>query len=252
MITVGSLFSGIGGLEYGLERTGGFKTIWQSEIDPYASAVLRKHWPEVPNLGDITKIEWGTVAKPDLICGGFPCQDISIAGKGKGILEGARSKLWSEFARCLREIRPSYALVENVPELANRGLWLVLADLAKMGYDAEWGIISACSCGAPHTRERLLIMAYASSNGLNVPLYAKRQQPNNHAEWEEKKEMQERGNFWIDASTRSWWATEPRMDRVANGIPNQAYRIKCLGNAVVPQVAQVVGEMILEKEKVSE
>lgn len=162
MLKVGSLFSGIGGIEYGLERTGKFKTIWNCEIDPYASAVLKRHWPDVPNLGDITKVDWSKVPKPDLICGGFPCQDISIAGKGKGIVEGKRSGLWSEFARAIRILRPRYALVENVPELANRGLWLVLADLAQMGYDAEWKIVSAAEVGAPHKRERIFIIAHSN------------------------------------------------------------------------------------------
>lgn len=161
MLAVGSLFSGIGGIELGLERTGGFKTIWNCEVDDYASAVLRKHWPDIPNLGDITKVKWENVQRPDTICGGFPCQDISIAGKGRGIVEGKRSGLWSEFAKAIRILRPRYALVENVPMLADRGLWLVLADLAEMGYDAEWGIVSASDVGANHRRERLFVVAYA-------------------------------------------------------------------------------------------
>lgn len=162
MITVGSLFSGIGGLEYGLEQTGAFKTVWQSEIDGYASAVLRKHWPTVPNLGDITKVEWEKVERPDLICGGFPCQDISIAGKQKGIKEGTRSGLWFEFAKAIRALRPRYALIENVAMLANNGLSIVLADLAQAGYDAEWETIRASDVGANHRRERLFIIAYSN------------------------------------------------------------------------------------------
>lgn len=168
MLTVGSLFSGIGGLERGLERTGAFKTAWNCEIEAYPSAVLKKHWPDVPNLGDITKVDWNEVERTDVVCGGFPCQDISVAGKGKGILAGEKSRLWSEFARCLRALRPRYALVENVPMLANRGLWLVLADLAEIGYNAEWKIVSAAECGALHRRERLFIIAYANGCGFSA------------------------------------------------------------------------------------
>lgn len=160
VLTLGSLFSGIGGIELGFERTGRFHTIWQCEFDPYASAVLRKHWPGVPNLGDITKVDWAAVEKPDVICGGFPCQDISVAGKGQGIKEGTRSGLWKEYAHAIRELRPRYVIVENVAMLARRGLDIVLGDLAALGYDAEWFTLRASDVGAPHRRERLFIIAH--------------------------------------------------------------------------------------------
>lgn len=155
---VGSLFSGIGGIDLGLERAG-MSVIWQSEIDPYASRVLAKHWPHVPNLGDITAIDWSTVERPDLICGGFPCQDISQNGRRAGIA-GERSGLWREFARAIRDLRPPFVLVENVGDLVARGLGDVLGDLAALGYDAEWQGIQAAAVGAPHPRERLYIVAY--------------------------------------------------------------------------------------------
>ena len=126
MITVGSLFSGIGGIDLGLERTGGFKTIWFSEIEPYCNAVLEKNFPGVPNIGDITKVDWNGVEKPDMLVGGFPCQDISVAGKQKGIKEGTRSGLWFEFAEAIRALRPRLILVENVPNLLNKGMEIVL------------------------------------------------------------------------------------------------------------------------------
>ena len=160
MLSVGSLFSGIGGLELGLERTGGFRTAWQCEIDAYCSEVLKLRWPSVPNLGDITKVDWNEVEKPDVICGGFPCQDISVAGRGAGIKEGTRSGLWSEYARAIRELQPRYVVVENVAMLARRGLVRVLGDLASLGYDAEWFTIRASDVGAPHRRERLFIIAH--------------------------------------------------------------------------------------------
>lgn len=160
MITVGSLFAGIGGLDLGLEQTGGFRTIWFSEVDEYANKVLEKHWPTVPNHGDITKIKWEEAERPDMLAGGFPCQDISIAGKGKGIAEGTRSGLWKEYAKAIRILRPKFALIENVPAIFDRGLDIVLSDLAKMGYDAEWGLISASAVGALHKRERFFCFAY--------------------------------------------------------------------------------------------
>ena len=167
-LTTGSLFSGIGGLEYGLERTGGFRTIWNCEIEAYPSAVLKKHWPDVPNLGDITKVDWSKVAPPDIICGGFPCQDISVAGKGRGIKEGTRSGLWLEYAKAIRELRPKYAVIENVAALTRRGLHIVLADLAEAGYDAEWHNISASAVGAWHRRERIFILAYPQRDELGA------------------------------------------------------------------------------------
>jgi DNA-cytosine methyltransferase len=168
MITVGSLFSGIGGIDLGLERTGGFKTMWFSEIDAYASAVLKKHWPNVPNHGDITRIDWNGIERPDMLCGGFPCQDISIAGKGKGITKDTRSGLWFEFAKAIRILRPRYVLVENVAEILSNGLTIVLGDLAEAGYDAEWKIISAAEIGAPHTRKRVFVLAYPNGFGCGT------------------------------------------------------------------------------------
>lgn len=164
VLTVGSLFSGYGGIELGLEQTKGFRTIWHCEIEPYTSAILKERWPGIPNLGDITKVNWEEVEVPDLICGGFPCQDISVAGKGRGIIKGeTRSGLWGEFHKSIRVLRPRYVLIENVSALARRGLNIVLADLAQEGYDAEWIDLRASDFGAPHKRERLFIVAYPNS-----------------------------------------------------------------------------------------
>jgi DNA (cytosine-5)-methyltransferase 1 len=157
-VRIGSLFAGIGGFDLAA-RWMGWETAWFSEIDPYASAVLAKHWPGVPNHGDITKIDFTQVEPVDMLCGGFPCQDISNAGKRKGI-GGERSGLWSEYARAIGELRPRYVVVENVAALLVRGLERVLGDLAALGYDAEWTVLSAADVGAPHLRERLWITAY--------------------------------------------------------------------------------------------
>jgi len=157
------LFSGIGGFSLGLERSGGFKTVAFCEIEPYPCKVLKHHWPEVPIYGDIRELTADRLAADgitvDAICGGFPCQDISHAGKGAGI-EGERSGLWFEYARLIGELRPRYVFVENVSALLNRGIDRVLGDLAALGYDAEWHCIPASAVGAPHRRDRIWIVAY--------------------------------------------------------------------------------------------
>jgi DNA (cytosine-5)-methyltransferase 1 len=144
-LRIGSLFAGIGGFDLAA-RWMGWETAWYSEIDPYCCAVMAKHFPDALSLGDITKVDWSTVERPDLLCGGFPCQDISNAGKRAGI-DGERSGLWSEFARAIRELRPRYVVVENVAALLGRGMGRVLGDLAALGYDAEWTVLSAADVG---------------------------------------------------------------------------------------------------------
>lgn len=160
------LFSGIlvGGFSLGLERTGGFETVAFCEISPKCRHLLKHHWPEVPAYDDICTLTADRLSADgigvDAICGGFPCQDISFAGKGAG-LAGERSGLWREYARLIRELRPRVVFVENVSALLSRGLGDVLGDLAALGYDAEWDCIRASDVGAPHLRNRLWIVAYA-------------------------------------------------------------------------------------------
>src|SRR5687767_200061 len=133
---IGSLFSGIGGIELGLEMLGLGPVVWQAEKDPYAYNVLAHHWPNAIRFRDVRRID-ANAPKVDIICGGFPCQDISVAGRGAGI-GGKRSGLWSEFARIIRDLRPSVVFVENVAALRRRGLNRVLGDLAALGFDAQW------------------------------------------------------------------------------------------------------------------
>ena len=156
--TIGSLFSGIGGLELGLERALGARTIWQVESNEYARRVLAKHWPDARRYNDVREVGRHNLDAPDLICGGFPCQDISIAGKQAGI-NGERSGLWYEFARIIRELRPRYVILENVSALRIRGLDRVLGDLAESGYGCRWDCIPASAVGAPHQRDRIFIVA---------------------------------------------------------------------------------------------
>jgi DNA (cytosine-5)-methyltransferase 1 len=163
VLTVGSLFAGIGGFDLGLERAG-MRSVWQCEIDPYCQRVLAKHWPDVLRVPDIRDVGAGTVPYVDVICGGFPCQDLSYAGKGAG-LDGERSGLWSEYARVIRELRPRYVLVENVSALLARGLGRVLGDLAEVGMACEWGCIRAADVGAPHLRDRVWLVAYRTRDG---------------------------------------------------------------------------------------
>jgi DNA (cytosine-5)-methyltransferase 1 len=157
-LTIGSLFSGIGGLELGLERAGLGPVVWQVECDPFALQVLEKHWPDAERYQDVRSV-CAELAPVSVICGGFPCQDISNAGKREGI-EGKRSGLWSEFARIVGVVRPRFVVVENVSALLGRGMGVVLGDLAALGYDATWDCIPAQAIGAPHRRDRLFVVAW--------------------------------------------------------------------------------------------
>lgn len=162
------LFSGIGGFSLGLERTGGFKTVAFCEIDPFCRKVLNKHWPNVPIYEDVRTLTAERLSADgigvDVICGGFPCQDISVAGKGAGI-EGERSGLWSEYARIIGELRPRYVIVENVAALLGRGLDKVLGDLAALGFSSVWHCIPASAVGAPHRRDRLWLIVVRNDYG---------------------------------------------------------------------------------------
>jgi DNA (cytosine-5)-methyltransferase 1 len=174
-VNVGSLFAGIGGFDLGFERAG-MRVAWQVELDPYCRAVLAHHFPEARRYEDVREVGAANLAPVDLICGGFPCQDLSPAGKGAG-LDGARSGLWSEFARIVRELRPRYVVVENVPALlTGKGkrwdrapVGRVLGDLAEAGYDAEWACLSAREFGAPHLRKRIWLVAYPARDAEARP-----------------------------------------------------------------------------------
>jgi DNA (cytosine-5)-methyltransferase 1 len=270
-LTFGSLFAGIGGFDVGLERAG-MRCEWQVEIDPYARAVLAKHWPDVRRHEDVRTFppqegEWGV----DVVCGGFPCQDISVAGKGAG-LAGARSGLWYEYARIIGELRPRYVIVENVAALLARGMGTVLGDLSTLGYDAEWHVIPASAVGAPHRRERVWIVAHARcEHGDRRPSVGefphgqtpKRHQAGDHAERRRevvahanKPRLEGRHKHRKCASELlagasggtepSWWSVEPDVGRVAHGVPARVDRLRCLGNAVVPQIVEVIGRAIVE------
>lgn len=241
---VGSLFSGIGGLELGLERAG-MEVVWQVEKNKFCQKVLAKHWPGVKRYSDVETVGAHNLESVDLICGGFPCQDISVAGKGQG-LKGERSGLWFEYARIIRELRPQYALVENVSALTIRGLDRVVGELASLGYDSEWSCIPASAVGAPHRRRRTFILAYPNGEQEHPLLFAG---------WYKGSQAPASGGE-VDAvdshsggSLGSWgseWLSEPNVGRVVDGVPNRMDRIRVLGNSVVPQVSEWIGRMIMQ------
>jgi DNA (cytosine-5)-methyltransferase 1 len=262
-VNVLDLFSGIGGFSLGLERAG-MRTVQFVELDPYCRAVLARHWPGVPCHDDIRSFHAPT-GFADVICGGFPCQDISVAGKGAG-LAGERSGLWREYARLVGEIRPRFVIVENVAALLSRGLGEVLGDLAALGYDAEWHCIPASAVGARHRRDRLWIVAYpggdrgrADAARYGLPPEPAQLQPQDGetrsgddppiradvADPDRKRRCS--GPAWGAYAKDAWqspgcevgrtWDIEPDVGRVANGVPSRVDRLRCLGNAIVPQVA---------------
>jgi len=237
------LFSGIGGFSIGLEKAG-FKTVAFCEIDKKARAVLKKHWPDVQIFEDVSQLtkekldEHGISV--DVICGGFPCQDISVAGKGAG-LEGQRSGLWYEYHRLIKEITPQWVIIENVSALRSRGLDAVLRSLFEIGYDAEWHCIPASAVGAPHQRDRIWIVAYANNGGLQGITFAR------DVESERKKQQEQLER--LHASQREL-AVPSRSGRgVHDGIPGRVDRLKQLGNAVVPQIPELIGKAIMSVQK---
>lgn len=275
VLTVGSLFSGIGGIDLGLERAG-MRTIWQVESNPFCAEVLAARWPAVPNLGDVREIDWSEVERPDVVAGGFPCQPVSTAGRRKA--QEDERWLWPEFARCLRSLLPDYVIVENVRGLLQRGLSDVLGDLAELGFDAEWGLLPAAAVGAPHLRHRVFVVAYAQrlqlwdqpgrrsgANGAGAALTGddgpdgwladtdgeRLEERRVHAEGRQLVAhvagSDGRRLFASEPEPSSWWEVEPEVGRVAYGLPAGVARgqLQALGNAVVPQVAEYVGRRLM-------
>lgn len=279
------LFSGIGGFSLGLERAG-METAAFCEINEYARSILAKHWPGVRCYDDVRQLTGARltadgVGRIDLMCGGFPCQDLSFAGKGAG-LAGERSGLYREIVRLAGEIRPLVIILENVSALLSRGLGDVLGDLAALGYDAEWHCLPASYVGAHHRRDRIWIIAYLQT-------FAQRSYA--HGSGSHRAEVvvegssqfrdkqirvvgsmgadvadAERGRSQGGDEQRAWspaifapeirrhrrgrqlrktWRTEPDVGRVAHGVPFAVDRIQCLGNAVVPQIPEIIGRAIM-------
>lgn len=297
------LFSGIGGFALGLEAAG-FETVAFCEIDPYAQKVLKKNWPGVPIYDDVRRITADRLVSDgvgvDVITGGFPCQDISTAGRQAGI-DGERSGLWSECSRLLGDIRPRYAIFENVTNLltGDGGDWFkrVLWDISSVGYDAEWHCIPASAIGAHHHRDRIWIVAYPNSDSQSgVALNAgeihppslftypssggvrQKQEPRAECEGATLPELNGEAQLLADSDSERRcsrdskrqdagdagkspiltrddirgvgpWDAEPNVGRVANGVPARSHRLRCLGNAVVPQIPELIGRQIMEAER---
>ena len=264
MLRVGSCFSGIGGLDLGLERTGGFKTVWLIENDPHCQKVLRRHWPDVPLFGDIHEVEANMLVDVDIMVGGYPCGPFSVAGDRGG--ESDARYLWPQMRRLLRLQRPGYVLLENVPGHLSLGFADVLSDLDELRYDAEWGVVPVCSEAGgfgPQLRKRLFVVAHRDGAGL-----------------EEREgvgsDIREKLPATIGGSGGARVGqTEPPLGRDLDGLPGRVgearwpaplgepqhewepartcdkrpgrvAELRALGNAVVPQVAEYIGRLLLE------
>jgi len=257
------LFSGIGGFSIGLERAG-FTTVGFCEIDPYCRAVLRKHWPAVPIHDDVRDLPY---VGCDIITGGFPCQPWSHAGKQLGAEDDRH--LWPAMLEAIKRERPAWVIGENVAGLVRMGLDPVLSDLEENGYAGRTFVIPACAVDAPHRRDRIWIVAHHNDGrrfqracdgqpqegmgeqsgrdaaGLRAPMA--------HAERQRGRGGDDQGENAMDADARSEdergsysrWRAEPGMGRVAYGVPGRAHRLRALGNAVVPQIPEIIGRAIM-------
>jgi DNA (cytosine-5)-methyltransferase 1 len=246
MLTHFSLFTGIGGLDLAAEWAG-FTTVGQCEWADYPTKVLEKHWPDVPRWRDVRDVTAKSIRERGIkevtiLSGGFPCQPHSLAGKRKA--SDDERDLWGEFARVICEVRPKWVLGENVPGLLSsedgRFFGRILNDLAQMGYDVGWCSFPASSVGAIHQRERVFIIAYSNSEyvergGENKTQGVKKIQ---------RKLYTRSAEDWRKQST----IYQPKLCRTYNGVPNQVDRLKCLGNAVVPQQAYPIFQAIADIE----
>jgi len=257
--------------------------VWQVEIDDYATRVLEKHWPRVKRWGDIKTFppDDGQDWRVDVICGGFPCQDLSKCGSGEG-LRGSRSGLFYDAVRVVRLLRPRYVLLENVATLLNRGLCDVLGALAAVGYDSEWHCLQAANFGAPHIRDRIFVVGsrtggLSDADRLRLPVSGEQrgrelpQSNGRYCSWGENSPNPKRerlpsagepveslgptpiiGGKTDSTVTDCFWDVEPRVGRVAYGVPSRVDRLKCLGNAVVPQIATMIGREIVRNSNMEE
>ena len=269
-ITIGSLFSGIGGLELGLEAAGLGPVLWQVEKDPFCRSILAKRWPDVDRYTDVRDVGGvhaidcdldgycfaqgdcsGVLQSVDLICGGFPCQDVSHPGRRAGI-EGTQSGLWFEMQRIICELRPRFVCVENSAGIATRGLGAVIGGLSSIGYDAIWFPVRAHDIGAPHGRARTWILAYPDSERFEAEPVTRL-----HAQRQPGDDAHRCGGYPPRRGDEDGWRSftdgggpSPGVRRGADGYPTalDRSRLRALGNAVVPGVAQLVGEIVLRLE----
>lgn len=276
-LTIGSLFSGIGGLEKGLEMAGLGPVVWQCELDEFCRRVLAKHWPNVTRFNDVTSVR--DYPHVDVICGGFPCTDLSSAGKQAG-LKGSRSGLWYHYARIVQKVRPRFVVVENVASGARLWLPTVRRQLHLLGYDSTAYRISAADVGAPHLRRRIFVVAHADrvtirqqpgrrkgARGTDSLLADGAGEAGDAADADESGEPRRNigtqtfvtraGANGEHAVGYGWWGTESIVGSLVDGLPDRLARrrtnerLKALGNAVVPQCAEVVGRILCEMARLS-
>jgi DNA (cytosine-5)-methyltransferase 1 len=262
---IGSLFSGVGGLDLGLEWAGVGETVWQVEKDEYARSVLARHWPDARRFDDIRTVGSHNLSNVDVLCGGFPCPDISYAGKGAG-LAGERSGLWFEYARIIRELRPEYIVVENVSALRTRGLDAVTSEISALGYDMWWDCIPASSIGAPQQRDRLFIVAWrrmADADGQGLQGFGSEHRLREAGSAEQSSGSRGGSNQsrlvrnahglsdWLDKG----WPNRPkqqqkpwepqRIEALVGPSKKRKDRLRCIGNAVAPPVGYFIGCMLM-------
>lgn len=250
-----SLFAGIGGFDLGLERAG-MQCVGQVEINPFCQRVLEHHWPEVKRIGDIRNVngnEFGTI---DLVCGGFPCQPFSTAGKRKGATDDRY--LWPEMLRVIKSYRPAWVLGENVAGIVSMALDTVLSDLEREGYETQAFIIPACAVDANHDRKRVWIIANSANTrsedlrGRENSILVSNTKRFRFGSELRESEGQQPGSgreAWSELAAPCNWPTEPGVGRMANGVPGRVDRLRSLGNAVVPQVVEVIGRAIMQAEE---
>jgi DNA (cytosine-5)-methyltransferase 1 len=265
------LFSGIGGFALAA-KWNGYRTVGFCDNEPYAQAVLKKHWPEVPCHKDIREVRGELYAGITLLTGGFPCQPFSVAGKQRG--KDDNRYLWPEMLRVIQEAKPAWIIGENVAGIVNLALDQVCADLEGQGYEVEPIIVPACAVDAPHRRDRVWIVGHSKLDGLTASKTSgglfdqSEEQGGKVEEWEFARascassdvadSVSKRGCCWnsegeyaedVGESSRhsrdnsrgvATWLAEPNVGRVAHGIPNRTHRLKGLGNAIVPQVASEI------------
>ncbi len=264
MLTHGSLFAGIGGFDLGFERAG-IKTVWQVEIDPFCRKVLAKNFPEVWRRNDVRRTK--RFPKVDVISGGFPCEDISLAGRRAGIA-GERSGLYRQMVRAVRMVRPAFAVMENVAAIVGNGLGRVLGDMAEMRYDAEWDCISASDAGAPHGRDRIWItFADADRFGGKVrsapsagwwewgssEVAAARnadgawqlQPPRIIRDFRRRADDPTHSGTWWKANWKDQFEAFRGMDDGVSAGLDDAAAVRALGKSLVPQIAEWIGQQII-------
>jgi DNA (cytosine-5)-methyltransferase 1 len=312
-VRFGSLFAGIGGFDLGFERAG-IATAWQVEQDPYCRSILERHFPDAERFEDVREVGGAELRPVDGITAGFPCQPVSVAGRG--LAQADDRWLWPEVARIVGDLRPRYVVLENVAALLGRGMGDVLGDLSALGYDAEWAVVPAAAVGAPHLRNRVWIVAYPGGEGRREvaggphgdegpderrtaaddhqiggagssgpvadadgrrrgsglgDLQARQPDAAGSGERSAPDPDEERRiwwsrvfgpGWWRELEDCGWWTPEPGVRRVDDGLPagldfpsptggdkhGRGKRLMALGNALVPQIAQWIGERIVTFE----